>query len=146
MTAFDPIADLGLTKQQVKNLRKLAAHLRTLPVDYPDFGMTSFVRGHQDGGKAFKAECGTAACAAGHGPRAGIRPRAGERWFDYSWRAFAEDSAWYWCFSSAWAGVDNSAHGAADRIEYMLSHGVPANYRDQMYGDVSPSYRTESAA
>lgn len=144
---FDPCAELGLSKQQVKNLRKLAAYLKTLPVDYPDFAMDEYVRGVDPGEQARVAECGTAACAAGHGPAAGVKPMPGENWTDYSFRAFADPlESWSWCFESTWSGVDNTAHGAAARIEFMLREGVPDNMNMQMYGHAPLSYRTEQPA
>lgn len=127
-----------VSEQQRANLAQLAAYLRTLPADYPDFEMDDYVRGEHSQSLARIPECGTAACAAGHGPSAGIAPLKGEDWVDYSTRAFANPICeWSWCFDASWAKVDNTAHGAAARIEYMLEHGVPDNADDQRAG-ISP--------
>jgi hypothetical protein len=135
-----------ITEEQRANLTKLAAYLRTLPVDYPDFAMEDYVRGGYSSGPAHVPECGTAACAAGHGPSAGIAPFKGENWADYSSRAFAGPiEAWSWCFDSAWARVDNTAHGAAARIEWMLEHGVPENAEEQCYGKAPLCYLPSDA-
>lgn len=122
------MAEVNLTRWQRANLAKLAAYLRTLPKGYPDFEMSGFVKGGNDG-EAYVPECGTAACAAGHGPRAGIKPKKGEDWYTYSDRAFVDGSehyyGWEWVFSGDWADYDNTVHGAAARIEYMLERGTP---------------------
>jgi hypothetical protein len=144
--------DPELTPEQVANCRKLAAYLRTLPADYPDFEMSSFTNEGERGegyAPAYDAPCGTAACAAGHGPRAGIEPDGDEDWESYSERCFAPDSGgenspWEWCFSGSWYRVDNTVHGAAARIKYMLTRGVPKNVYDQRRGVAPLSYTVEA--
>lgn len=142
---------VDLTDEQRANLAKLAAYLRTLPADYPDFEMRGFVR---EGDRTFAhiAGCGTAACAVGHGPKAGIEPLRGESWFAYSYRTFVpvyvdgcevNGRVWDWCFASSWARVDNTVHGAAARIEYMLAHGVPDDAFSQMCGNAPLCYTLE---
>jgi hypothetical protein len=80
-------------------------------------------------------ECGTIACAVGHGPGAGIMPTlADETWPNYAERVFgafsdpAEDILVHaWCFDGIWSEHDNTPEGAAKRIIYMLDHGgVPS--------------------
>lgn len=144
-SAVPHLAELGITVEQEANLRKLAAYLMTLPADYPDFEMASYVTGNGAGAGrnvAHKPVCGTAACAAGHGPAAGIDPLDGEIWSAYAQRAFAPDNweyhdetSWDWCFAAGWSKVDNTAHGAARRIQWMLEHGIPDNAGDQRWGD-----------
>lgn len=138
-----------LTDEQRSNLTKLAAYLRTLPAEYPDFEMDLFTQDGQGYGRhiAHKPACGTAACAAGHGPWAGIDPLPGETWVAYSHRAFAErGSGFSWCFDERWSRIDNSAHGAAARIEWMLEHGIPEDADEQRWGDAPLCYRTPADA
>lgn len=138
------LIDLGISEEQEANLRKLSAYLKTLPPEYPDFEMSLFVNDEDRGSAlslAFEPECGTAACAAGHGPAAGIAPIRGETWADYSERAFTDDgAAWHWMFNADWARVDNTAHGAAARIDWLLERGVPEDALAQMIGDEPLSY------
>lgn len=139
---------LKITDEQETNLRKLAAYLLTLPADYPKFAMSLFTqdgRGGQ-GHPAHLPDCGTAACAAGHGPSAGIRPKKGETWAQYSGRAFCETWSieWDWCFAPFWARADNTAHGAARRILHMLERGVPRNAASQARGKAPLSYANGS--
>lgn len=55
---------------------------------------------------------------------------------EYSWRAFTlNDSEWGWCFGEGWVAADNTVHGAAARIEWMLEHGVPEDWEYQQCGD-----------
>lgn len=145
----------NITDEQRANLTKLAAYLLTLPAEYPDFEMESYVRprGELDNAIAVKLdtfahlpECGTAACAAGHGPRAGIDFEPGESWNIYSRRAFAGGDEWSWCFGALWAHVDNTAHGAAARIEWMLANGLPDDAGDQELSDAPLCYVTSPAA
>jgi hypothetical protein len=122
------------------NLEKLAAHLEKLPEDYTNFDMRMFFT--RDGtdrpywDATLAGDCGTVACAIGHGPAAGITIATETAdWLDYGEKAFelALDE-WDWCFSGHWCEVDNTPHGAAKRIRYFLEHGVPADAEAQRYG------------
>jgi len=141
--AFHP----DLTDEQRSNLRTLAAYLRTLPTDYPDFAMSDFTNDAAGNGHPRIVGCGTAACAVGHGPAAGIAPLEYEKtWVEYSYRTLCDDAdGWDWCFSGCWSDVDNSAHGAAARIEHMLDHGVPTDGHRQEMGLAPLSYTVEAA-
>lgn len=125
--------------EQRKNLIKLAEHLEQLPEDYRDFSMTEFYSGHDRGYviSGFKY-CGTAACALGHGPAAGIVTTKEEffftrdhfDWLEYSRELFGLDPAspeWDWLFSDSWTCVDNTHYGAAARIWSYLD-GVFNDY------------------
>ncbi len=46
-------------------------------------------------------------------------------------------------FGSGWHSTDNTPIGAAQRIEYVLKHGVPENWRKQMTGRAPLSYKVE---
>lgn len=132
MTSEIECVPVELTDYQRANLAQLARHLWTLPADYPDFEMRDFVHGQTDDERRLGARvvtCGTAACAVGHGPRAGILPREGETWWSYSWRSFAKEGrAWDWPFGGDWSKYDNTVHGAAARIEFMLERGLPRDW------------------
>lgn len=141
------LIDLGIRADQADNLRTLASYLLTLPAEYPDFEMTEYVRGVDSEALVEMPECGTAACAAGHGPKAGVAPLPDETWETYSERAFAKDyRPWVWCFSGMWVQVDNTAHGAARRILWMLEHGVPNKLYDQQRGLLPLCYLAEQAS
>lgn len=96
-------------------------------------------------------ECGTTACAAGHGPFYGIKKKKGEGWDRYIDRVFLPgyltrpsidmmQEVWAWLFSWSWANYDNTAKGAAKRIYTLLDKGLPDNAKEQMLGDVPRSY------
>lgn len=116
------------------NLEKLANYLLARPANYGKFNviMYSEVR-YPD-----EACCGTAGCAIGHGAAAGITPlREKMTWWHYSDQFIhreSQNSVWCWCFSPEWYGVDNTASGTALRIKWFLDHGLPGNWKDQMYG------------
>lgn len=150
----------------VENCEKLAAYLESLPEDYQDFGMQAYIYPHNDAALEKYAlqnggvsSCGTAACAIGHGPAAGIYfpedddslwhtsyqilypdgPNTGRpvysdekartpSWSAYSHRMFINPRTgadqgqllWDWCFGSGWSSADDTPHGAAKRIRYLL--------------------------
>lgn len=151
MTSPIECIPVDLSDEQRANLAKLAAYLWTLPADYPDFEMSSFTNDEERGdykAQAYVATCGTAACACGHGPVAGILPESGETWPAYSYRAFIprlspDPRPWDWCFGADWSDVDNTVHGAAARIEFMLKHGCPENSADQEMGEEPLCYTTD---
>lgn len=132
-----------LTKPQRARLDKLATYLEKLPADYRYFEMmqwlaaTTTTKARQyalkNGGVA---SCGTAACAAGHGPAAGvlmpdkfIRPRG--RGFSIDWEGYARElfasdgRVFDWLFQGSWGFYDNHHYGAAARVRYALDRGGP---------------------
>lgn len=128
----------------IENLTKLAVYLEGLPSDYDHFGMASFVESNHGFEKLQNYAlnnggvhtCGTAACAAGHGPAAGILvPKKyvtaySVNWVLYSREKFDLDSAeWEWLFDGGWTDYDDTHQGAAARIRYLLEHKKPP--RDQ---------------
>ena len=66
-------------------------------------------------------ECGTTACAIGHGPLFGITPDDGEDWGNFARRLF-EARVYSWCFHGRWAHVEGmeSRESAAKRIAWKL--------------------------
>lgn len=143
-----PLAELGVTPEQIGNLEKLASWLLN-HADQINFNMEIFARAYVSSEEndeigenpadlwAFVNEhkCGAVGCAIGHGPAAGIAPLKGEEWVAYAIRAFgvqgdarhgARGPLWEFLFSSDWSGADNSASGAGKRILYALDHGVPS--------------------
>lgn len=143
----EDIFPIKLTEKSKENLCKLATYLQSLPEDYSHFGMAQWfkVRGMSEVAKWLEGKmqtCGTVACAAGHGPAAGI-PVPKDLWnYDYgncaNWseycrREFLEvlepgdisqqNLAMQWCFGGRWAAVDDHHYGAAARIRYLLNKG-----------------------
>jgi len=133
----------------VPNLEKLAAYLESLPADYAHFNMGNFMIGRvadylQDG----QMHCGTAGCAVGHGPAAGI-PLSAEQvqkisrkinGWDASdiWQAYSETNfipsgtpEWEWCFGGGWTNIDDTPHGAAKRIRWLLAGNSPPQIEDE---------------
>lgn len=122
-----------------ENLLKLAWYLWNLPHNYEHFDMNFYwdcpvknldtwgcpVKNPDPWGCISKTpECGTVACAAGHGPAAGIEKTV-EIWEHYIHINFINDEyqrELFWCFSGWWVDVDNTPKGAAKRIFYMLEN------------------------
>lgn len=131
-----------ISEFQRANLEKLAAYLEGLPDDYDHFDMGCY---HSQSAGLTKevASCGAVACAVGHGLAAGI-PSMPEDWDwgRYSHRAFTPAGGfWIWCFSYDWEHVDNTPHGAAKRIRWLLEKGLPENWQDQMNGRAPLCYK-----
>lgn len=133
-----------------ENLKKLANYLESLPEDYSHFDMRSFIlkSRYQDPAGYWQARsdevnyatmgglpeyCGTAACAVGHGPAAGITLSSAYLygnnmvvdWARYSLACFTEEATtntalWSFLFGSKWVTIDNHHWGAAARIRYIL--------------------------
>jgi len=129
------------------NLKKLASYLDTLPDDYNRFEMAGFLS--YDGttfGLSYDAttryllcelplnECGSIACAVGHGPNAGICMTPEEAYHEsfssYTRRCFIDTGTreFLWMFGGSWSDADNTAKGAAARIRYYLDRGVPGDF------------------
>jgi hypothetical protein len=87
-----------------------------------------------------RMECGTTACAAGHGPLCGIKSKRGETWNEYTERVFGltfMSPEWHFCFSSRWDSIDNTIKGASKRLIYFLNHGAPNYFNEPNATDVS---------
>ena len=135
---------MTLTPAVRKRLDKLATYLEGLPEDYAHFSMDLYVRGatfrrevvyaRRNGGVA---SCGSSACAAGHGPAAGILvpPRfikdGRVEWDDYAgWLCGDSLFERIWCFGGLWDEYDNHHYGAAARIRSLLDRGAaPRDFR-----------------
>ena len=116
-----------------KNLQKLATFLAygDLPKDV-GFTMVKFA----ENVTRFAPACGTAGCAVGFAPFAGIKKRTDEDFAQYSYRALIninDSPSWNWCFSAGWADPDNTPLGAAKRIQYLLDNGkVPDGFEEDI--------------
>ncbi len=121
--------------EQRANLAKLADYLIGLPADYGHFNMETF---GGLGSEGFGSEdyppaqadtklhtCGTVACAAGHGPAAGIPPKQFDTWDSYIERSFGIKRAdgLYWDVFSASLGGDHI--DAGNRIKRVLEKIPP---------------------
>lgn len=130
------------TKEQRENLIKLAAKLDTLPDEYEHFNMRTFLSHNgtcdvhpdemlQRGDASYIDNCGTVACAIGHGPAAGIPLLPSEvdedegiNWALYTERAFGIytfTNDFDFLFGGGWTRHDNTPRGASARIRYYLA-------------------------
>lgn len=128
-----------MKKKHKDNLLKLATYLETLPDDYGHFNMSEYME-NIDGYYVCitlqnKPDCGTVACAVGHGPAAGIRVYGDTSWGDYAERVFGymTTDAFEYMFGSSWSDYDNTPKGAAARIRTYVALGHAPN--DWFYKD-----------
>jgi hypothetical protein len=145
-----------MNAEQRANLLKLANYLDTLEPDYKHFDMSTYAchTGDHEINLEYGMlecpvqtvnDCGTVACAVGHGPAAGLRliPNEiidgddGERvinWSEYQSRAFGVnwyEPLWDFLFSGLWSCADPHHYGAAARIRYYLENGLPPTFGDK---------------
>ena len=142
--------EIWITAEQRSNLERLADYLSALPDTCGKFDMATYCEGAVnaydavEAAEALAASCDTVACAAGHGPSAGVAAEDGEAWDTYVGRAFGaddrEDKLYIWIFAPEWEVIDNTANGAAARIRYFLEHGLPENYHQQWQGEAPLCY------
>lgn len=119
---------LGYHRQ---NLIQLAEYLEGGTKENTRFDMAYYYDDSTSDG--FSTTCGSAGCAVGHGPYAGIPKEVGEAWDDYCERVFGVDTdvvhdAYSFLFGSEWEQFDNTPKGAARRIRYYLDNGVPEEW------------------
>ena len=89
------------TVQQLLNLTILAKYLQSLPKNYRHFNMGTYAWAYGGmswrdivSGKEYLTECGSSACAIGHGPAAGIPIEYSDAyWPSYSKRVFGTDDS-----------------------------------------------------
>jgi hypothetical protein len=158
-----------ITPKQRQNLATLASYLEKLPADYEHFDMRTYARhlGECDAiedpdalavsdPEKFFENCGTVACALGHGPAAGIpferhmlnvTEYEGARTVNVRWNVYSDEQfgltrwsyPWMWCFGGTWVDVDNTVRGAAARLRYFLDSGVPDlfTYHENGSGEIA---------
>jgi hypothetical protein len=116
------------TPERRANLVKLARFLYTEPIEAKQFRMSGFCTASPEYVATIERGCGTAGCAVGWGPAAGIAPLScSENWDAYTDRVFGDDGdLWSWCFAPDWDAVDNTPKGAAKRILWALLNGMPS--------------------
>ena len=133
---------MTITSAQKANLIRLADYLDNLEPTYQGFNMLGY------GNTA--AKCGTTACAAGHTFAAGIADRGFFRgkYGRTDWPHVVKTlytggdlDVFRWLFGISWGwkdivteGVDNTPWGAAARIRYFVTHGLPSDWKDQLTG------------
>lgn len=132
-----------MIKKHRENLLKLAAYLDQLPADYEHFDMRDYNTVERESPffphslepKSRQYGCGTAACALGHGPAAGIRVYGDLLWDNYCERVFGikrfareDDDDFEYLFGAQWTHYDNTPHGAAARIRIYVEGGTPSGW------------------
>ena len=123
------------------NLQRMADHLKTNVI--PDNFHMGRYRGDDD--DLSSPVCGSVGCTVGtcsvldaENVIKNFTDTDGEIEFgdwseDFTGLLGVEDE-WSWCFGSTWSKTDNTPAGAALRIEWLLNHGLPENWKNQMYG------------
>lgn len=139
------------------NLRRLSAYLKTTFAKSQgvSFDMNTFCK-VTPSHLIETNECGTIACSIGHyavmmgwevasqGARPkdcilpkgeGVSPSGYMFWWSFSEKIIGvkKDNyeglvLWRWLFATDWSSVDNTALGAAARIDYYLENGVPKQF------------------
>ena len=95
--------------------------------------------------KNLHGQCNSSACAIGVAVLGGIG-RSGTKYIQmYAQDVFGTDEEntpeGEWMFSSYWEETDNTPHGAAARIRWLLEKGLPDNWEEQMFGEQPLCYK-----
>lgn len=122
---------------QALRLLRLAEYLLMLPDDYEQFSMDEYSTNLGYRGRK-PVKCGTAACAMGHAPYAVGAPRRRlttdclESWDTYSTRVFGDltSPTFGFFFAGMWTDFDNTPHGAAARILFVLHYATLLSLTD----------------
>ena len=123
-----------------ENLQLMADHLKT-NVKQENFHMGEY-RGDDD---LSNPVCGSVGCTVGTCSVLDVENVMNNFIFpngEIEFWAWSEDftgiyrgeDEWSWCFHSKWRNTDNTPMGAALRIEWLLNHGLPENWKNQMRG------------
>ncbi len=130
-----------------ENLQRMADYIRTVP--RKKFNMDFYRKGSEKYHK-----CNSVGCVIGHCTVLDDIDNIPTFWndeIDFSqWSKNytglkTGETEWNWCFDSLWACVDNTPTGAADRIEWLLNHGLPEDWEEQMKGEKPLIYRTNES-
>jgi hypothetical protein len=130
-----------------ENLQRMADYIRTVPQE--KFNMEFYRKGNEKHHK-----CNSVGCVIGHCTVLDDFDNIPTLWNDeinftewstnYTGIALRE-SEWIWCFDSLWNQTDNTPTGAAHRIEWLLNHGLPEDWFEQMTGKTPLIYRTDES-
>lgn len=125
----------------------MADYIRTVPQE--SFNMAVF-----RSGLATSHECSSIGCVIGHCTVLDKNPLPidnevhlidFDQWSINFTGLGMNDPEWHWCFGGAWCEIDNTPTGAADRIEWLLKHGLPEDWATQLEGDKPLIYRTNES-
>jgi hypothetical protein len=127
-----------------ENLQRMADHIRTVPQEL--FDMRRFRSGKKD-----THECTSVGCIIGICTILDPEPLPMLNSITIDFNGWTKKitgmsvitNEWYWCFSMYWVDTDNTPTGAADRIEWLLNHGLPEDWEDQMCGDAPLCYKKD---
>lgn len=119
-----------------ENLQRAADYIKTIPQEFFDMGE------YRMDGSRRSHKCNSIGCVIGHTTildKYENIPRNEDGWIDFgSWADIfygltgGQNS---WCFSGIWDDVDNTPIGASKRIQWLLDHGLPQDWKAQMNGE-----------
>lgn len=139
---FDRTILDSLSKENIKNLRKVAKYMPTIPKK--DFAMDSY-RSSTDEvpDSCMSHNCNTIGCILGHATilfpfnqipkylsgNINFNELSGIFFGINNWK-----KEWSFLFGPEWYNSDNTPEGASRRILYFLENGLPSNWDEQMMG------------
>jgi hypothetical protein len=127
-----------------ENLLWAAKFIRDVPQEKFDMGV------YREDDNDTDHICNSVGCVIGHcvalsGNRNVHRHISGDidflQWSESFFDIKYLDNAWDWCFDARWKHTDNMPEGAALRMEWLVEHGLPKDWQDQMIGNTKPCYR-----
>jgi hypothetical protein len=127
----------------IPNLLKMAEYIATVPQEMFDMEQ------YRDEFDERYPKCNTVGCVIGHCTvldRLENIPTFNNKICFVQWsQEFTginvSSEEWDWCFSWKWAQSDNTPTGASKRIKYLIEHGLPENWKEQMNGEAELIYK-----
>jgi hypothetical protein len=123
-----------------ENLQRMADYIRTIPKELFDMG-------EYRTGQTITNECDSVGCVLGHCTVLNPDPLPKDRFGSIDFNRWAykftgtTENEWVWCFGSTWRNTDNTTEGAALRIEWLIKHGLPENWRAQYNNETPLCYK-----
>jgi hypothetical protein len=126
----------------IPNLLKMAEYIATVPQEMFDM---KYYRERDD---FASHKCNSVGCVLGHCTVLDKAAKLPKHFSEIDFVDWSEgftgigfmDNEWNWCFHGMWNEVDNTPIGASKRIKYLIEHGLPENWREQMNGEAPLSY------
>jgi len=124
-----------------ENLNRMADYIETIPQDR--FDMHTFRTG-----ESVNHECDSVGCVIGHCTILDKNPLPMHRFGYIDFDSWSSDftgldsfsDEWRYLFFGLWTAVDNTPTGAAKRIRYLIEHGLPEDWHEQIEGKAPLSY------
>jgi len=127
----------------------MADYIETIPQE--KFDMSAYRTGQRTA-----HECDSVGCVVGHCTVLDKNPLPMNGLYNIDFLAwsrkftgldsYSDNNKCHYLFSFFWTAVDNTPVGTAKRIRYIIEHGLPEDWYEQMHGRAPLSYLKNKTA